>query len=53
MARLLPKLEGLLVGISTGANLMIALKANLKKGDKVVVISPDGGDRYLSTALYK
>lgn len=53
MARLLPKLEGLLVGISTGANLMIALKANLKKGDKVVVISPDGGDRYLSTTLYK
>lgn len=53
MAKLFPTLEGLMVGISTGANLVLALKAGLKKGDKVVIINPDSGERYLSTTLYK
>ena len=53
MAKLFPQLEGILVGISTGASLSLALKTNLRKGDKVVIINPDSGERYLSTTLYK
>lgn len=52
MARKLAELEGILVGISTGANLALCLKTSLKKGDQVVVINPDGGERYLSTTLF-
>ena len=48
--------EGLFVGISTGAALAVALKvctpARLPEGSKVVVISPDGGWKYLSTGAY-
>ena len=49
----LPKREGLFVGISSGAALCAALKvaAEIGKG-RVVVIFPDGGERYLSTGLF-
>lgn len=42
--------EGLLVGISSGAALAGCLlrKGEVKKGGRVVVILPDGADRYLS-----
>ncbi|QVK21855.1 cysteine synthase A [Mycoplasmatota bacterium] len=48
------KHEGLFVGISTGANVSGAIKAIKKYGidKKVMVISPDNGDKYLSTGVF-
>jgi len=53
-ARLLAKKEGILAGMSSGAALYVALEKakELKKG-LVVVLLPDGGERYLSTNLFK
>lgn len=53
--RLLGQTEGILIGISSGAALSAALKlANQDEnaGKNIVVIQPDTGDRYLSTALF-
>ncbi len=49
------KLEGILIGISGGAALAGAIelaKREENRGKNIVVILPDGGDRYLSTTLY-
>ena len=49
------KLEGILIGISGGAALAAAIelaKREENRGRNIVVILPDGGDRYLSTTLY-
>ncbi len=48
------KLIGILVGISTGANVCAARKLAQKYGDskKIVTISPDGGEKYLSILNY-
>lgn len=53
-ARLLAKEEGILVGISSGANVAAAIKIaeKLGKGKKVVTVAPDGGEKYLSMGLY-
>ncbi|MBI5188191.1 MAG: pyridoxal-phosphate dependent enzyme, partial [Nitrospirae bacterium] len=45
--------EGLFVGMSSGAAMWAALKkAKEMKEGTIVVILPDRGDRYLSTALF-
>ena len=52
-ARLLGKTEGILVGISSGAALYGAITlARENPGKNIVVLLPDTGDRYLSTALF-
>ncbi|MCI1904444.1 cysteine synthase A [Enterococcus hirae] len=54
MARKVGQEEGILVGISSGANIYGALEIakKLGKGKKVLAIVPDNGERYLSTSLY-
>jgi len=53
-ARRMGKEEGILVGISSGANIAGAIKLakQLGKGKIVVTVAPDGGDKYLSMGLY-
>ncbi|MBQ1675356.1 MAG: cysteine synthase A [Oscillospiraceae bacterium] len=54
-ARLLARREGVLAGISSGAALRAAIRVAGRpesRGKTVAVLLPDGGDRYLSTALF-
>lgn len=52
-ARLLGEKEGILCGISSGANLVAAIimAKRLGKGYRVLTVLPDTGERYLSTDL--
>lgn len=55
-SRLLTKTEGVMVGISSGAALHAAIqlaKDDANEGKTIVVLLPDTGERYMSTALYQ
>ncbi|MFX0072350.1 MAG: cysteine synthase A [Candidatus Hermodarchaeota archaeon] len=55
-ARKLAKLEGIFVGVSAGAAAWagIYVAANdFQRGDNLVIILPDTGERYLSTGLFQ
>ena len=54
-ARIVPSIEGMLVGISSGASLKVAIdyaKKEENTNKNIVVLFPDSGDRYLSTDLF-
>ena len=54
MAKRLAKEEGILAGISCGAAMVAALRmATQHPGKTIVVILPDSGERYLSSALFE
>jgi cysteine synthase A len=56
LARRLAREEGILSGISCGAAMAAALRLAAEKefaGRTVVVILPDSGERYLTTALFE
>ena len=54
-AREIAKKEGILVGISSGAALFAAIEVAKKmtSDQKVLVLLPDNGERYLSTELFQ
>ena len=55
VARALATAEGILAGMSAGAAVWAALEIARRPesaGQRIVVIVPDAGERYLSTALY-
>lgn len=54
MARRLAREEGLMCGISSGTNVVAALRMarELGEGKTVVTICPDTGERYISTKLF-
>lgn len=47
--------EGVLIGISAGGALYVALQVakKLGKGKKVLTVAPDGGEKYISMGLYE
>ncbi|MGL5085993.1 MAG: cysteine synthase A [Clostridium sp.] len=47
--------EGILVGISSGAVICVAIEMakKLGKGKKVLAIAPDGGEKYISMGIYE
>ena len=54
-AKIVPSIEGMLVGISSGASLKVAIEYAKKEeyaNKNIVVLFPDSGDRYLSTDLF-
>ena len=55
LSRMIAELEGILVGISSGAALYAAIeiaKRDENKNKRIVVLLPDSGERYLSTEMF-
>lgn len=55
MGRAMARREGVLVGISSGAALWVALELSKRpenKGKIIVALLPDSGERYLSTPMF-
>ncbi len=55
MTKLLPKNEGILSGISGGANVWAAVELSKRpenKGKRIVTVIPDCGDHYLSCGIF-
>ena len=55
MGKEIGRTEGILVGISSGAAVWSAIELARRpenKGKTIVVLLPDTGDRYLSTAMF-
>lgn len=54
ITKLVAEKEGILLGISSGAAIYVALeKAKiLGKGKKILTIAPDGGEKYISMGIY-
>lgn len=51
--RLMAKKEGILVGISSGANVYAALKlCEMYPDKKIVTVAPDGFDKYMSMGIF-
>jgi cysteine synthase A len=56
MAPRITQEEGIICGISSGAAMVAALKIAARpeaEGKTIVVVLPDSGERYLSTALFE
>jgi len=55
VARRVAREEGLLIGMSAGAILYVAMKKAKKLGKEktIVAVLPDSGERYLSTSLFQ
>ena len=55
MAKMLPKSEGILSGVSGAANVWAAIELSKReenKAKKIVTIIPDCGDHYLSCGIF-
>ncbi|MDO9537686.1 MAG: cysteine synthase family protein [Thermoplasmata archaeon] len=53
MARKLTTEEGIFSGMSSGAAMHVAVEMSKKYKDQIIVVLlPDGGEKYISTALY-
>ncbi len=56
MAKNIGRSEGVLVGVSSGAAVVAAVEVAKRPefaGKNIVVVMPDGGDRYFSTAIFE
>jgi len=53
-AKAFAEIEGILIGISSGAAVFAAIQLakTLGKGKKVLAVAPDGGEKYISMGLY-
>jgi cysteine synthase A len=53
-AKAFAEIEGVLIGISSGAAVFAAIEVakKLGKGKKVLAIAPDGGEKYISMGLF-
>ncbi|MDV4151955.1 cysteine synthase A [Clostridium sp. AL.422] len=54
VTKLVAEEEGILLGISSGAAIHVAIETakKLGKGKKILAIAPDGGEKYISMGIY-